>query len=86
MDVILVRDLDSEISHREISAYNEFSYSEKKFHIMRDHPNHGVAILGPILDGKLDSLIRHVSKFNLSQDCNLVSKTQQLHTVEEILR
>ena len=55
MDVILVRDLDSEISHREISAYNEFSYSEKKFHIMRDHPNHGVAILGPILDGKLDT-------------------------------
>ena len=66
MDLILVRDLDSEITPREISAFNEFFASDKKFHVMRDHPNHGVPILGGTWGTKLelDSIVR--KQFNNS--------------------
>ena len=46
VDILLVRDLDSDISPREVNAVNEFIQSEKDFHIMRDHPQHEVPILG----------------------------------------
>ena len=35
VDLMLVRDLDSEISPREFSAFDEFAQSAQKFHIMR---------------------------------------------------
>lgn len=44
--VFLSRDTDSRISEREIYAINEWLDSDKKFHIMRDHPYHTVPILG----------------------------------------
>ena len=45
INVILSRDCDSRISERELSAVNEWLNSDKKFHIMRDHPYHQVPIL-----------------------------------------
>jgi len=42
---IISRDCDSRIGYREISAINEWIDSDKDFHIMRDHPYHGVPIL-----------------------------------------
>ena len=35
VDLMLVRDLDSEISPREVTAFDEFAKSPQKFHIMR---------------------------------------------------
>ena len=45
-DVILSRDTDSRVSEREVYAVNEWLESDKDFHIMRDHPQHGTQILG----------------------------------------
>ena len=40
------RDLDSLINDRESAAVNEWLESDKAFHFMRDHPAHGIEILG----------------------------------------
>lgn len=40
------RDLDSKISARETAAVDEWLQSKKSFHIMRDNPQHGTAMLG----------------------------------------
>lgn len=45
VDVVLSRDCDSRISQREVLAVKEWMSSDKKFHIMRDHPEHRVPIL-----------------------------------------
>ena len=45
VDYVMSRDCDSRISQREADAVNEWILSEKKFHIMRDHPYHRVPIL-----------------------------------------
>jgi hypothetical protein len=45
-DVFLSRDCDSRFSDREVAAIKEWLSSNKDFHIMRDHPYHGVPILG----------------------------------------
>ncbi len=43
---MLVRDVDSRISKRELSAISSWIDSGKTFHIMRDHPNHRTPMLG----------------------------------------
>jgi hypothetical protein len=40
VDVMFVRDVDSRILNRDISTIHEFLASDKKFHLVRDHPNH----------------------------------------------
>ena len=40
------RDLDSALTPRERSAVNVWLASNKSFHAMRDHPQHGVPMLG----------------------------------------
>jgi protein O-GlcNAc transferase len=45
-DVFLSRDCDSRFSEREVAAIKEWLSSNKDFHIMRDHPYHGVPVLG----------------------------------------
>jgi hypothetical protein len=46
IDIFLSRDADSRITDREIKFINEFINSDKTFHIIRDHPGHGIEILG----------------------------------------
>ena len=46
VDIVLSRDLDSEISAREVSAVGEWILSDKQIHAMRDHPFHATAMLG----------------------------------------
>jgi hypothetical protein len=45
VDYVISRDCDSRISKRESDAVNEWLNSDKRFHIMRDHPYHRVPIL-----------------------------------------
>jgi hypothetical protein len=40
LDILLVRDIDSRLSKREVLAVQEWIKSGKRFHIMRDHPFH----------------------------------------------
>lgn len=46
VDYFLSRDADSRITDREMNLVNEWINSDKAFHIIRDHPFHGVPILG----------------------------------------
>jgi hypothetical protein len=46
IDITIVRDCDSRITEREVSAVNQWIDSNKGFHIMRDHPYHNTEILG----------------------------------------
>jgi hypothetical protein len=43
---VMSRDLDSPLSSRERSAVDAWIASNKSFHAMRDHPHHGVPMLG----------------------------------------
>ena len=52
VEIVIVRDVDSQISMREKVAVDEWLKSGKKFHIMRDHKYHGRKYLpGRILSG-----------------------------------
>ena len=46
VEVMISRDTDSRLNMREKYAVDEWLSSDKGFHIMRDHPYHGTAILG----------------------------------------
>lgn len=66
VSIMISRDTDSRLSFREVYAVNEFENSDKKFHIMRDHPYHGVFVLGGmfgIKKGFLDNLKDLCKKF-----------------------
>lgn len=46
VEVMISRDTDSRLNYREKAAVDEWLSSDKKFHIMRDHPAHRFPILG----------------------------------------
>ena len=50
--IMISRDADSRLGFREANAVNEWARSKKYFHIMRDHPQHGVSILGGMWGAK----------------------------------
>jgi hypothetical protein len=45
VEVMISRDTDSRLSQREVDAVSAWLKSGKLFHVMRDHPAHGVPIL-----------------------------------------
>jgi hypothetical protein len=51
VDRYIVRDLDSNFIWREKAAVDEWILSEKPFHLLRDHHEHGTAILGGMWGG-----------------------------------
>jgi hypothetical protein len=51
-DAVFSRDTDSRLSDREKLAVTEFLYSKYDFHVVRDHPFHGVPILAGLFGGK----------------------------------
>ena len=53
VDIFLSRDLDSPIKAREVEAVDEWVKSGKALHVMRDHPAHGVPILGGLWGARL---------------------------------
>lgn len=63
-DVFIVRDSDSRLSKRDLSAVNEWLDSGKTLHILRDHPHHNHKILGGMWGFKLDG------KFNFEDEIN----------------
>jgi hypothetical protein len=65
-DVVLSRDTDSRISEREVDAVNEWLESDKDFHIMRDHPEHGTQILAGMWgsrNGILKGITEHINSY-----------------------
>ncbi len=67
VSVMISRDCDSRLNTREMEAVNEWLASDNMFHIMRDHPNHGVPILGGMWGVKnpvLHKMKDWIDKFN----------------------
>jgi protein O-GlcNAc transferase len=67
VSVMVSRDTDSRIDHREAQAVQQWLASDKDFHIMRDHPYHATEILGgmwgvknPLLSGMKDMIENYV--------------------------
>jgi len=52
VEVMISRDTDSRLSYREKAAVDVWLKSDKKFHIMRDHPWHRFPILGGMWGAK----------------------------------
>lgn len=61
IEVMLSRDCDSRLNHREAAAVNEWLESDKSFHIMRDHPFHRTEILGGMW-GVRDGLLHNMKE------------------------
>lgn len=57
VDVFVSRDCDSRLSDREYQAVLQWLNSDKQFHAMRDHPAHGIPVLGGMWGAKRDHLI-----------------------------
>jgi len=81
VDIMLSRDCDSRLSKRESLAVGEWITSDKKFHIMRDHPYHTAKIMGGmwgVKDKFLSSMkddINHYTKGDFWQfDQNFLSQ------------
>ena len=55
VDVVMSRDLDSRFTAREAAAVREWLGSDKTLHAMRDHPWHGVPIMGGGWGSRLDT-------------------------------
>ena len=73
VSVMVSRDTDSRIDHREAQAVQQWLASDKGFHIMRDHPYHATEILGgmwgvknPLLSG-MKAMIENYVKGNFWQ-------------------
>lgn len=52
VEVMISRDTDSRLNLREKAAVEQWLSSEKKFHIMRDHPFHKFSVLGGMWGAK----------------------------------
>jgi hypothetical protein len=53
VDRMLARDTDSEINSREAAAVYEWLGSNYTFHVMRDHPDHSLPIMGGMFGVKV---------------------------------
>lgn len=92
------RDLDSPVSKRERAAVDVWLKSNKSFHAMRDHPQHGVPMLGgmwgfrPSLDRKLSRLIHDkihnstsIIKYHRHHDQTFLAKEIWPHSKSSII-
>ena len=55
VDIYLCRDLDSRVSEREVAAVEEWLWSGRAVHSMRDHPAHNTPLLGASWGARLDT-------------------------------
>lgn len=56
VEIMLSRDTDSRISRREAAMVYEWEISGKAFHIIRDHPQHGIPILGGTFGARVEEI------------------------------
>lgn len=60
-DTVISRDTDSRLSERERVAVSEWINSNYDFHIMRDHPSHGIEIMAGMW-GSRNGLLKGIGK------------------------
>lgn len=79
VDIMFSRDADSRINDRDIFVIKEFIKSPYSFHIVRDHPYHGMRIMGGICGMKRDCIDFSVeTKYNqwISMNPNMIDNYQ----------
>ena len=62
VDIFMSRDSDSRYTEREVKLVNEWLNSDKDFHIIRDHPQHGLPICGGMFGVKKGILTELIDK------------------------
>jgi len=86
IECFIVRDSDSRVTEREVMAVNEWLNSNKKLHIMRDHPHHNYVILGGMWGIKCDdsfNMMDEISKYNKSTD--LYEKMTDMNFLRDVV-
>lgn len=71
VEYMISRDTDSRLSERERLAVEEWIASGADLHIMRDHPYHGVPVLGGmwgVKGGRLKGIAREMEEFQPSSE------------------
>lgn len=53
---VIFRDCDSRTSYKELEAINQWISSNKNFHLLYDHPQHTIEILGGLWGAKVNSI------------------------------
>ena len=68
VDAFIVRDIDSHLSLREKECVDECLKSDKKFHVLRDHPSHcNYPISGGMWGGKFDKNLSDIFENNFKR-------------------
>ncbi|KAK7083274.1 hypothetical protein SK128_007041 [Halocaridina rubra] len=62
VDVLAVRDSDYKFIERDKAAVDEWLESGKMFHVMRDHPQHNINVLGGMWGARWDNLVYRDNK------------------------
>jgi hypothetical protein len=71
VEYLICRDTDSRLSPREVLAVNDWIDKGTDFHVMRDHPYHGVPILAGmwgIRGGKVDGIRKYAEEYVSKMD------------------
>ncbi|ROT72303.1 hypothetical protein C7M84_009324, partial [Penaeus vannamei] len=63
VSAFFVRDTDSLLLERGAAAVREWMAGNKSFHLLRDHPYHGIPIMGGLWGARWDLETRNVSEF-----------------------
>ena len=74
VDIYIVRDSDSRLSEREAAAVQEWLDSGEPFHVIRDHPAHGVhAVSGGLWGGRkiIDGIVAAMDNNHVAKDSYL---------------
>ncbi|CAF1035016.1 unnamed protein product [Rotaria sp. Silwood1] len=98
VDIMMSRDLDSPLTQRERAAVDVWLASNKSFHAMRDHPMHGVPMLGgmwgfrPSLNPTISRLMHNkihdrslVKRYGGKDDQTFLSKEIWSHAKSSII-
>ena len=74
VDIMISRDTDSRLNHREKAAVDEWLLSDKDFHIMRDHPHHREVILAGMWGCRnriMRGIVKSINQFRLTDNYDI---------------
>ena len=77
VSMVIVRDTDSRLSHREAQAVKDWIESGRGFHIMRDHPAHFCAILGGLWGARTDRMVQLRTVFDQANPIGFYGEDQK---------
>ena len=91
VDIMISRDADSWLSHRERVCVDAFENSNKTFHIIRDHCYHGMKIMGGMWGCKkgtvenIEKMIKDWKESNQSYDQAFLAKNLYPENLETLM-